>query len=283
MTGSSDDASVIADVEVNYLDSKHVGDEFKILVARTSPEDPVPPQQVLLVTDAHLQYGAAIDMARLYRAEMIPPLLVVGVGYRAKYFGETLERRTRDLTPVPTDGKGGGAPAFLAFIEEELKPYLGERYGVASADYTLFGNSLGGLFATWTLLTKPHAFRRYGVGSPSYWWGDRAILGTESEYAATHDDLPARVFIGIGGMENPAGDLHAVKWLAEEKRAAAYAAAEADTTDMVADAALLASRLERRHYPSLELEHRTFVGEYHVTVGWLNLSWSLRSLFDTPR
>jgi predicted alpha/beta superfamily hydrolase len=285
MTETSGDNSVIADVEVSYLRSRHVGDEFKIFVARTSPEDPVPPPQVLVVTDAQLQYGTAVETARLYHgSEMIPPLLVVGVGYRAKYFGETLELRTRDLTPPPSvDGHGGGAPAFLTFLDEELKPFLGERYGVASAEYTLFGNSFGGLFATWALLTKPETFAGYGIGSPAYWWGDRAIVKAESQYAEAHDDLPARVFIGIGAMENPAGDLHAIKWLPEEKRPAAYAEAEADTTDMVADAALLASRLDRRHYPSLKLEHRTFASEYHLTVGGLNLSWALRSLFDTPR
>ncbi len=283
MAGPTDDTSVVADVEVSYLASKQVGDEFKLFVARTAPDDPLPPQHVLVVTDAQLQYGAAVEMARLYRLEQVPPLLVVGIGYRAKYFGETIERRRRDLTPVPGEEGGGGAPAFLAFLADELKPHLAERYRVAAADYTLFGNSLGGLFATWALLTRPQVFGRYGIGSPSYWWGDRAILETEAAYAAAHDDLPARVFIGIGAMENPAGDLHAAKWLPEEKRAAAYAETEADTIDMVADVALMVSRLERRHYPSLELERRTHADEYHATAQWLNLSWALRSLFDTAR
>jgi hypothetical protein len=285
MTEKSDDVTVLADVDVSFLRSEHVGDEFKIFVARASAEASVPPPHVLVVTDAQLQYGTALEMARMYQGtELIPPLLVVGVGYRAKYFGETLELRKRDLTPPPAvDGQGGGAPAFLAFLDEELKPFLGERYGVASAEYTLYGHSFGGLFGAWTLFTKPEAFSAYGIGSPSVWWGGRAVLETESQYAMNHDDLPARVFIGIGGMENPAGDLHAIKWLPEEKRPAAYQEAEADTVDMVADTAVLASRLERRHYPGLKLEHRTFPGEYHTTTIPSNLSGALRSLFDTPR
>lgn len=58
------------------------------------------------------------------------------------------------------DGKGGGAAAFPVFVGEELKPSLGERFGVGSAEYTLYGISLGGLFATWVLLTEPTAFAR---------------------------------------------------------------------------------------------------------------------------
>lgn len=143
MAGPTDDTSVVADVEVSYLASKQVGDEFKLFVARTAPDDPLPPQHVLVVTDAQLQYGAAVEMARLYRLEQVPPLLVVGIGYRAKYFGETIERRRRDLTPVPGEEGGGGAPAFLAFLADELKPHLAERYRVAAADYTLFATRSG--------------------------------------------------------------------------------------------------------------------------------------------
>jgi uncharacterized protein len=290
MAQAAGDDSVLADVDVSYLASKAAGDEYKILVARTSPEDPMPPGQVLIVTDAQLLYGTALEMTRQYRMSgLVPPLLVVGVGYPgARYFRETHERRIRDLTPTQATepesaGKGGGAPAFLAFIETELKPYLGERYEVAAAEYALFGFSLGGLFAAWVLLTKPEAFRRYGIGSPSCWWAGKSILDTEAAYARTHDDLRARVFIGVGQMENAAGALHAAKWQPAEKRAKAYDEAEADRVDMVSDAALLASRLERRRYPGLELEHKVFASEYHETVGAVHLSWSLRSLFDAPR
>ncbi|MGC8489559.1 MAG: hypothetical protein ACP5QO_15270 [Clostridia bacterium] len=68
-------------------------------------------------------------MGLLYHgSEMIPPLLVVGVGYRAKDFGQTLEPQTRDLTPPPpVDGHGGVAPAFLAFLDEKWRPFLGDR------------------------------------------------------------------------------------------------------------------------------------------------------------
>lgn len=284
--GTTEDGSAISAIDVAYLVSTRVGDEFQILVAQTGMDLTGPPQHVLVVTDTLLHYGLALEMARLYRfARILPPLLVVGVGYRATHFSETVERRTRDLTSVPVLGRGGGgAEAFLAFLQQELKPYLAGRYGVADADYTWFGHSLGGLFGAWVLLTQPQSFHRYGLGSPSIWWGSRAILDVESAYAAAHDGLPARVFIGAGAMESPAGRLHAIKWLPEEQRGDAYAEVEAGTAPMAADdAALLASRLERRHYPGLVLEHRTFPNEFHETVLGLNLSWSLRSLFDAPR
>ena len=59
----------------------------------------------------------------------------------------------------------GGADRFLAFITDELKPWVQDRYAVASDDSMFFGDSRGGLFATYVLLTEPSTFRRYGSGA----------------------------------------------------------------------------------------------------------------------
>jgi hypothetical protein len=43
----------------------------------------VPPPHVFVVTDAAVVYGTTVEMARAYRfGEIIPPLLVVGMGQR---------------------------------------------------------------------------------------------------------------------------------------------------------------------------------------------------------
>ena len=48
----------------------------------------------------------------------------------------------------------GGADRFLAFLTDELKPWVQERYAVTFNDSMFFGDSRGGLFATYVLLTS---------------------------------------------------------------------------------------------------------------------------------
>ena len=49
----------------------------------------------------------------------------------------------------------GGADRFIAFLHDELKPWLRERFAVDPDDSMFFGDSLGGLFATYVLLSEP--------------------------------------------------------------------------------------------------------------------------------
>ena len=53
--------------------------------------------------------------------------------------------------------------------------------------------------------------------------------------------------------------------------------------DYVGDTERLVGALRARGYPSLELECEILPGEYHETAVPVNLSRSLRYLFDAPR
>src|SRR5947208_13717257 len=128
--------------------------------------------------------------------------------------------RQRDLTQVavparpamPFTGQlmstvtSGGASKFLAFMRDELIPFINGRYPTNPADRAYFGQSLGGLFGVYVLLTKPDTFTRYIIGSPSIWWGGEDALKLATDYEKTHDDLSATVFIGIGALEEDASN-----------------------------------------------------------------------------
>ncbi|MFD6207743.1 MULTISPECIES: alpha/beta hydrolase-fold protein [unclassified Peribacillus] len=60
-----------------------------------------------------------------------------------------------------------GAENFLKFIEEDLNPEIDKRFKVDQNSQTLFGHSLGGLFAIYVLFENPYAFQTYIAGSPS--------------------------------------------------------------------------------------------------------------------
>lgn len=283
-----DDGSPLAGAEVHYLGSEHVGDEFKIFIGHCGGSDDIAPV-VLYLTDANGLFAGAVDIVRLMQlGAHLPPILVVGIGYRRGALGETVGLRTRDLTPTsdaliarisPDVTVMGGAERFLAFIRDELQPWVRSRYRVDTEDSVYFGHSLGGLFGTYVLLTRPSTFRKYGIGSPSLWWDDDLMFEYEASYAGTHDDLPATVFFTVGAFEDHDGRQREAGRLPPEERAKAGLR----HIDMVADTERMAASLRARHYPNLDLAGTVLPDEFHITVPHLNLSRSLRYLFDAPR
>jgi hypothetical protein len=287
-----DDDSPIAGTEVHYLDSEHVGAEYKIFVGHCGDMDLAPtaaPPAVLYLADANGLFASAVDTIRLMQLSAhLPPMLVVGIGYRMGGIADTTVIRARDLTPTydpwfvryfPEMTMMGGADKFLAFIRDELQPWVGSQYRIDPANSAFFGHSLGGLFATYALLTKPDTFRGYGIGSPSVWWQSDMMFEYEANYAANHDDLRAQAFFCVGEYEDHDGRQREAARLSDKERAAA----SLRYIDMVADTKKMADALRGRNYPGLELACEVFPGEYHITVPLLNLSRSLRNLFDAPR
>ena len=285
----SDDESPLAGTEVHYLRSRHVGDEFKVFVGHCGTAASNTPAPVLYITDANGFFGSAVDIIRsMQLAVHLPPLLVVGIGYRVGGLAETITIRTRDLSPSGDEGFArlfpeqramGGAPKLLAFIQTELMPWVEARYRVDPNDSTYFGHSLGGLFGTYVLLTAPETFQRYAIGSPSLWWDNEVIFTYEASYAGAHHDLPAKVFFGIGADETHEGRRRE----AVNHEPALREKATAWYIDMVDDMERLVNRLKGRGYPSLTIASAVFPDEFHVTVPQLNLSRALRFLFDSPR
>jgi predicted alpha/beta superfamily hydrolase len=285
---SANDQSPIADTEVHYLQSEHVGDEFKIFVGHCGDTAEAPPPAVLYVSDANGLFAGAVEMVRLMQlSAQLPPILVIGIGYRMGGLGETVVVRMRDFTPTydewfvrtfPEQTMMGGADKFHAFVRDELKPWVESHYRVDVDDSMFFGHSLGGLFATYVLLTEPTTFRRYGIGSPSLWWHDYMMFDYEVRYSEAHDDLPAHAFFAVGAFEDHDGRQREVIRMSADERAAAGLR----YIDMTSDTERMAATLGHRNYPNLTVDSVVLPDEFHVTVAHVNLSRALRNLFDAP-
>jgi predicted alpha/beta superfamily hydrolase len=96
--------------------------------------------------------------------------------------------RNVELTPTHlADWKGsGGAPQFLAYIKNELIPYINHHYP-ANGENTLWGHSLSAMFAVYAMLTEPSVFKSYIAVDPSIWW-DHTLVAKMA--AAKLKDLP---------------------------------------------------------------------------------------------
>ena len=213
----------IPNTEVRMLSSSHADQEFKIKVGLPlsySHTDLTYP--VLYVLDPDIAFGTVAETAFLLQlGRELPELLLVGIGYPVESAFGTFGLRCRDLTPtednewleeflkhmpVPMESRGtGGADDFLRFVRKELTPFVNANYRADPEDSALLGHSFGGLFALYALFHQPDTFKRYIIGSASTKWDNDVIFGYETDYAANNTDLPAKVFMSIGSLEEEAG------------------------------------------------------------------------------
>lgn len=163
---------------------------------------------VLYMLDADAGFALATQAYRLLRVDSaMPDLLLVGIGYDLSGAARR-SQRNRHLTPtrVEADSATGEGAAFLNSLVEVIMPAIDSRYRTDPGDRSIFGHSLGGLFALFALLERPDVFRRYIVSSPSLWWDNGVLLRLESQFARDHRSLPKRVFMSVGAEE--AADMH---------------------------------------------------------------------------
>ena len=246
----SDDESPLAGTEVHYLRSEHVGDEFKIFVGHCGGSEGAAPV-VLYVTDANGMFASAVDIVRLMQLSAhLPPILVVGIGYRMGALGDTVGVRTRDFTPTsdpliarisPGVTVMGGAERFLAFIREELQPWVQSRYRVDADGLRLLRplarRAVRHLRAAHRTGHVPQVRHRQPIAVV----GRRHDVRLRSDLRRRrHDDLPAKVFFAVGAFEDHDGRQREASRLPADERAKAglrYIDMVADTERMVSIAA----------------------------------------------
>jgi predicted alpha/beta superfamily hydrolase len=269
----------IPNTEVLTLKSSIVEQEYRLHIA--FPDDYRAADAIyplLLVTDANSFFGLVTETVRLLQAFFhVPPILIAGIGYPVEGLNATHPFRSRDLTPTErpalleryaqaggfTASASGGAGGFLAFIEKELIPFLQANYRVKAGDVAIGGHSFGGLFALYALLSAPHLFQRYLISSASYWWDAESLFDYEADLAALRTDLPARVFMSAGSLE--------------EAMAPPFLDGPAA---FVSNLQAMADRLCGRGYESLDLKTCIFDDETHVSVYPGALSRGLRVVFS---
>lgn len=270
-----DSGPALGDTAVVDLWSADVGDTFRVFVAACGPE----PRTTVVVTDGNGLFGLAADVVRLMRIPgLLPSAVVVGIGYPgAATVADTVGIRERDLTPThwPAFPGSGGSAAFLRFITGEVFEELARRFPGALDTTVFFGHSLGGLFGTWALLQSPPPFTHFVLSSPSLFWDRYAVMAEEERRAGSGANLTARVFLGIGELEDDDGRRRETRNLPDGHRHKAAAT----RLDMVEDLRRFAERLASRGYPGLDLEVAVFPDEFHATVPATVLTRGLRHFF----
>lgn len=202
---------------------------------------------VIYLNDGPYTFLVAAGAAHLpMNARVVERSILVGLSFANGENG--MDSRVRDLTPSVDPGwdrRTGGAPAYLEFFRSQVIPTIERAYNADPARRILSGQSLGGSFGAWVLLTEPELFSGYILTSPSLWYDDHMIFELETAFAEAHDDLPAQVYVATGALETPG---------------------RSTRHDLAGDQERFAERLASRDYPSLRLRSEIIDGGRHETT-----------------
>lgn len=137
-----------------------------------------------------------------YYDGFVPDMITVGITWAGEHPNYD-SLRTRDYTPtsIKQVPYAGNAPKFLAFIKNELIPFIASKYRVDKTDRGLMGSSLGGLFTLYAMFHETDLFTRYVLTSPALMWDNNVLYKYEEAYHAKNTRLPVKLFMAIGGLE----------------------------------------------------------------------------------
>lgn len=154
---------------------------------------------VAYILDGSVHLNTVQTVQSYYSGGYFPEMILIGISNRIN--------RKRDLTPSQVnkfntfelDENTGGAEKFTQFIENELIPYVDNKYATTSYR-TLIGHSYGGLFTINTLINHPHLFQNYLAIDPSLDWDSQKLLKEAKTKLQSENFSGKSLFISLNGQ-----------------------------------------------------------------------------------
>ncbi|MDD4032498.1 MAG: alpha/beta hydrolase-fold protein [Bacteroidales bacterium] len=123
----------------------------------------------------------------------IPSMILVAI---PNTYIDGVNMRDRDFLPEKMMGnpRAGGGDHFLAFLKNELRPYIDKKYHTSGNNF-LYGHSYGGLFTMYTLLKEPGLFNAYFCSDPSFFWNNHFMVNLAKKTFASGSDLNKTLWV----------------------------------------------------------------------------------------
>lgn len=191
------------------IQSKIVNQEYELNISFPRGYDATNKKlPVAYVMDSQWDFALVRSLyGQQYYDGFLPEMIIVGVTWGgARPNHDSL--RARDYTP--TNGtplpQSGGADKFLAFMKQELIPFIEANYKADPANRVLMGCSFGGLFTLFALFTEPELFKGYIAASPAVLWDRASIYNYERKYFESKTAAKGRLYMTIGDVERQVPD-----------------------------------------------------------------------------
>jgi predicted alpha/beta superfamily hydrolase len=267
----------IPNTEMRVINSKIMNQQMDLYIRLPLSyySNPQKIYQAWYFTDANRSFPMVANIESLFDVSTIKPvdpeIIIIGIGYKISDMSDWAAWRARDLTPTNVPGtdtywsnalaalmgkqqevKTGGAAKFIDFIVREVFPFMESNYRVSPAGRGIGGYSYGGLFTLYVLFKQPNLFENYYAGSPSINHDNGILFNYEEEYASTHKNLKAKLFMSAGGAEDSL---------------------------MISNMNKMAGLLQSRNYPDLIVETYVFPDESHQSCYPSSIMRAFRVLY----
>jgi predicted alpha/beta superfamily hydrolase len=227
---------------------------------------------VVYLFDADAQFAAATSMIQYLSTNyntLCPEMIVVGLLHAD---------RRKDLTPTHVAGNppfwapgasktsGGGEP-FIAFLEQELMPYIDRHYPTQPRKI-LIGHSLGGLAVMQIFVHHTRLFDSYICLDPSMWWDNQVLLKETKRALETRRFNGTSLYLGIANTADEGMDVPTV--LADTSAATLH----------MRSVLTLQSYFERNPQNGLKYRGKYYPDDSHMSVPFIAEYDALRFLFS---
>ena len=262
-------AYMLAEAETWDIEADH-GETYRIYVSKPPGDAPPVGFPVLYVLDGNAMFAGFAEARRIQSVydDGLEQMIVVGIGYPNDELYDG--RRLGDFTPpirnpilqdLYKEYPSGKRDLFETFLMRKLRPEISRRYSVNAHRESLYGHSLGGLFALHVLYTQPDKFHTIIAASPTIWWDDQFILAEERAFRAKLEKKPSigsgiRIKILVGELE------------------------ETDVT--VSDSVALAERFRELSIFGVRSTFDLLENETHLTVPSRSVTTVLRAVMQWP-
>ena len=180
-------------VKEHTIDSEALGEKQKVTVYLPDSYGDFPDYKypTYYFLDGKYYKGLVKElMSSYYNNGLAPAMILVAIEN---------ENRVRDYTPSEhaVYKLGGGADAFLDYIDKELLPFVDKNY--QTSDFkTLSGHSLGGLFSLHAMHSRPGLFTAHVALSPTIHWGNKITLAKLKSYLSSKEALNQFLYVNLG-------------------------------------------------------------------------------------
>ena len=198
--------AVVLDSRTHVVPSTATDDDYQLDVwLPDSYQGSTQSYPVLYVLDSPASFGFVVAAVMPYVWEqLVPELIVVGIGRPVETLDEWWQIRSRDYSPkaLPGEEGSGHSDAFARALNDEILPFVDATYRTNPSDRTICGHSLRGVFVLQQLLSGSGLFHRFVATSPAVVLGGQTLLDLDVDGPPAGSRLPGRLFMSVGTLDD---------------------------------------------------------------------------------